>query len=484
MDAAFTAQWKQRPLDLDDERLSKEVVETGRPVVVADPADDPRTEKSSVEFFGDRSILVAPLARRGEVIGTLFMNHVRRAYRFTAEDVATAEAIAGQAAIAIDNARLYGFARRLADQLHRSFRHAGEAMATGADVGRHLELMVQLALETVGADGGSIELFEADLRSTYGVVTEGQPPSPAAHRARFELRGEGGPLGTLQLWSESAPFDDDERELLAAFAVHARSAIEHARLYASLQEERERAHAAERTQAEFSSMISHELRTPLALIRGYVATLLRPPAPLAPERSRRFGEGIDNAALRLQRLIDNLLSANRLESEMFDVSPIPLEVGALVRRVARSSAVLSGGRRIDLALPEQELWILGDPDQLAQVLENLVGNAMKYAPPDTAVHLAAEPVGSRVRIAVRDRGPGIPPGSLERVFEKFFRVGALGPGDAPGGAGLVPKGLGLGLYICRRIVEAHGGRIWAENAPDGGSVFIVELTARSSEGAA
>ncbi|HEU5318346.1 MAG TPA: GAF domain-containing protein, partial [Chloroflexota bacterium] len=94
MDATFTAAWKQRPLDLAEERLSKEVIETGRPVVVHDPAADPRTEKSSVEFFGDRSILVAPLARRGEVIGTLFMNHVRRAYRFTAEDVATAEAIA------------------------------------------------------------------------------------------------------------------------------------------------------------------------------------------------------------------------------------------------------------------------------------------------------------------------------------------------------------------------------------------------------
>jgi signal transduction histidine kinase len=431
-----------------------------------------------VHFFGDRSILVVPLERRGDVIGTLFMNHVRQPYRFTAEDVATAEAIAGQAAIAIDNARLYGFARRLADQLQRSFRHAGEALASGADVRRHLELMVQLAAETVGADGGSIELLESDRRGTYAVATVGAGPSAEAYRVVFDLRGEGGPLGTLELWSEGAPFESDERELLATFAVHARSAIEHARMYASLQEERERAQAAERTQAEFSSMISHELRTPLALIRGYVATLLRPPVPLPAEKSRRFIEGIDNAALRLQRLIDNLLSAGRLESDMFTVAPIPLEVRALVQRAVGASAFLVGDRPLDLALPDADLWVLGDPDQLSQVLENLIGNAIKYAPPETAVSIGAVTVEGRVRVSVKDHGPGIPEDALELVFEKFYRVGAAG-GDVYADRG--PTGLGLGLYICRRIVEAHGGRIWVENAAEGGSVFTLELAASGSE---
>ncbi len=478
MEPAFTAEWKLRPLALDDERLSRQVIETGAPVVVEDALADPRTDKSSVQFFGDRSILVVPLERRGDVIGTLFMNHVRRAYRFTAEDIATAEAIAGQAAIAIDNARLYGFARRLADQLQRSFRHAGEALASGADVRRHLELMVQLAVETVGADGGSIELLEADRRGTYAVARVGEPPSAEAFRVHFDLRGESGLLGTLELWSEGAPFEADERELLATFAVHARSAIEHARLYASLQAERERAHAAERTQAEFSSMISHELRTPLALIRGYVATLLRPPMPLPPEKSRRFVEGIDNAALRLQRLIDNLLSANRLESDMFTVNPAPLEVRSLVRRAVGASALLAGERQLEVSLPDLELWVLGDPDQLAQVLENLIGNAIKYAPPETAVSVAAQAVEGRVRVSVKDRGPGIPQEALERVFEKFYRVGAAG---ADGYADRGPTGLGLGLYICRRIIEAHGGRIWEENASEGGSVFTLELSASGSE---
>ncbi|HET7770801.1 MAG TPA: GAF domain-containing protein, partial [Chloroflexota bacterium] len=419
MDEPFTRDWKTRPLALEDERLSRDVIETGQPLAIEDAAADPRTDKRSVEFFGDRSILVVPLVRRGAVVGTLFMNHVRRAYRFTAEDVATAQAIAGQAAIAIDNAQLYGFASRLAVQLHRSFRHAGEALASGADLRRHLDLMVQLAVETVGADGGSLELLDEDGRSTYAVATVGDTaPLGEAYRERFELRGDmGGTLGVLELWSVSAPFEDAERELLHAFAGHARAAIEHARLYASLQAERERARAAERREAEFSSMVSHELRTPLALVRGYAATLLRPPSPLPQERARRFVEGIEAAALRLQRLIDNLLSVSRLEGEMFVLQPEPVEVGPLIRRAVSASALIAGERRqIDVELPPARLWLLGDPDQLAQVLENLVGNALKYSPPESTVAVSARMEGDCVRISVRDHGPGIPAAARERVF--------------------------------------------------------------------
>jgi signal transduction histidine kinase len=478
MDAEFTAAWKSRPLDLDDERLSREAIETGLPVAIEDAGADPRTDKGSVEFFGDQSILVVPLVRRSAVVGTLFMNHVLRRYRFSPEDIAAAQAIAGQAAIAIDNAQLHGFASRLAVQLHRSFQHAGEALASGADLGKHLDQMLQLAVETVGADGGSLELFEADRRSSYAVATVGEPPPPEARRERFDLRGDGVPLGVLELWSLGAPFDESERELLDAFAGHARSAIEHAQLYASLQAERERARAAEKREAEFSSMVSHELRTPLALVRGYATTLLRPPQALPPEKARRFLEGIDAAAMRLQRLIDNLLSVSRLEGDMFVLSPEPVEVGALVRRAVGASALIAG-RQIDVELPASPLWVLGDPDQLAQVIENLIGNAIKYAPSETAVVVSACAENGRVRVDVRDHGPGIPEDALERIFEKFFRLVSAPPGDEHAVSG--PRGLGLGLYICRRIVEAHGGRVWASNAPGGGSVFSVELTEAGSE---
>ena len=126
MDPAFTEEWKRHPLDLAAEPLSREVVETGRPVVVTDAAADPRTDKRSVAFFGDRSILVAPLVSRGRILGTLFLNHVRQQYLFTDADVATTAAIANQAAIAIDNAQLFHDTRRLA---------GGDAVRARQDVG-------------------------------------------------------------------------------------------------------------------------------------------------------------------------------------------------------------------------------------------------------------------------------------------------------------------------------------------------------------
>lgn len=483
MDPAFTEGWKRRPLNVSEERLSQEVIATRLPVVVHDPTNDPRTDKTSVEFFGDRSLLVAPLVRRGRVLGTLFINHVREHYLFTDEDVATVTAIANQAAIAIDNARLYSDMHRLATQLRRSFQLAGEALAAGRDVARHLELMVQLAVDTVDADGGVIRLLDEAGRSSYPAAVVGISEGADAYRVTFPLVIEGHPRGALELWRETSAFDEEERELLASFAGHARTAINHARLYASLEEERRRAQLAERTQADFSSMVSHELRTPLALIKGYVDTLLRPPVPLSPERIRRFIEGISSATDRLRRLIDNLLSSSRLETELFTVDPRPVEVHALVQRAVNAASVLAQGREIAIQAPSHELWVLGDVDQLTQVLENLIGNAVKYAPGDSPVVVAAVGMDHHVWLSVRDQGPGIPPDALDLIFQKFYRIGdSRAPSQKeaqrqpPAAA---PPGLGLGLYICRRLIEAHGGRIWAENVPSGGSAFFVELPARA-----
>ena len=136
--------------------------------------------------------------------------------------------------------------------------------------------------------------------------------------------------------------------------------------------------------------------------------------------------------------------------------------------------------------------MLGDPDQLTQVVDNLVGNALKYAPDGSPVRVRAGRRAGRVRIAVEDAGPGIPEAALELVFTKYYRVqrGAtrpdggqpVEPAEPPDGRGERRRphgtsgmGLGLGLYICRRIIEAHGGRIWAENLPQGGSAFHIEL---------
>ncbi len=481
MSAEFTAGWKTRPLALADEPLSREAVQLRRPVVVLDAEHDPRTDKASVSFFGDRSILVVPLVRLDRIQGTLFLNHVQRRYAFTTADVETTTAIASQAAIAIDNARLYRDTRQLVGQLWTSFRYAGEALASADNVQQTLQSMVQLAVETVGAAGGSISLLDETGRSTYLVASSGDLGQADSGAAEFPLATPERPLGVLALWRPQLPFTADERELLASFAGHARTAIEHARLYASLQEERERAHAAERAQAEFTSMISHELRTPLALIQGYVSTLLRPGMGLTEETAHRFLEGISQACERLRKLIDNLLSTTALEQGGFPTNPQTVDVSDLLGRASAEAAVIADSRRIDLSSPDGANLVLGDADQLHQVFLNLLHNASKYAPGETPIEASVTRADGRVVVSVRDHGPGIPDDALGHVFEKFYRVAA--PPDPPATGGDAgpsaprPSGMGLGLYICRRIVEAHGGRIWAENVPEGGAAFIVQLPA-------
>ncbi len=483
MDAAFTADWKTRPIWLHQEPLSREALASGVPVTVVDAAADPRTDKQSVAFFGDQSILVAPLSRRDRLLGTLFLNHVRDRYAFTPDDLETTGVIAGQAAIAIDNARLYGDTRRQAEQLRRSFRYAGEALAAGVDLQSTLRFMVQLAVESAGAGGGSLRLLDEDGRSTYVVVSTGDAPPDGAERQEFPLVSDGHLLGTLALWRFAPPFDPKERELLASFAGHARIAIEHARLYARLQEEQRRARQAERTQTDFVSMVSHELRTPLALVKAYAATLLQEGLPIPEERRHRFLEGIATATDRLQGLIDNLLSATSLDAGLFISQPAPLEVGALLREALGEVAFLAEERRLDLEAGPEPLWVLGDRQQLRQVVENLITNAVKYTPPDSPLAVLATGTERIVRISVADSGPGIPPAALELIFEKFYRVPVGDPVESGSSDGARPPeattgrpgGLGLGLYICRRIVEAHGGRIWAENPPEGGAAFRVEL---------
>jgi signal transduction histidine kinase len=453
--------------------------------VVLDALADPRTDKGSVEFFGDRSILVAPLTRRGRTLGTLFLNHVGHYYTFSDEDVATTMAIASQAAVAIDNARLFGDARRRGALLSRSFRFAAEALTSGIESEHTLRNMIQLAVETVDADGGSISLLDETGRGAYVVATAGEPaPAAGNSAAEFALRVNRSRVGMLRLWRRSPPFDGEERELMESFAGHVQTALEHQRLNAGLQEERQRAQQAERTKADFVSMVSHELRTPLALIKGYVSTLLRPSLGLSPAMQTRFLEGIDTAADRLRRLIDNLLSAGAVEASVFLYQPRPLAVETLLRDAVAEVAMLAEGREIRVHTESEDLRVLGDPDQLTQVFENLIGNALKYAPGRSPVCLRAARHDGNVRVSVEDSGPGIPTDALDLIFEKFYRVSKPAPSPPSmetqaeaARDGRRPSGLGLGLYISRRIVEAHGGRIWAANLPGGGAAFHIELPA-------
>jgi signal transduction histidine kinase len=583
----YSRRWKLKPLRVTDELLSREAIETRRVVVVDDARNDPRTDKGMVAFFGDRSILVAPLvatSTSGErILGTLFANHVRTLQRFSQRDVDVMASIASQVAISLENARLTGVTRRLASQLQHSFQVAGDTLAVAtsedADLRTTLQRLLDLAVDVIDADGGRLDVRD-DLargsrviaRSTRSVgdfaasdqggdSTSTANPWPArgdpspdevdgyesvpipglAERGprnrihaggdspKFRRRtpvpkqdagddvvqvgGLGGdptldggtalPLGAIVTWRREIPFGITARALLASIASYAGVAIEQRRLVRGVSDERARREDAERTRAEFLSMVTHELRTPLALIKGYISTLRRPEIDLPDATVRRFHAGIDDATDRLTRLVDNLLTVSALEAGQFVARKHDIEITSLVRRSAAEIALLDPRRPIHVSIDgnDQSIWVTGDPDLLAQVVENLVANAQKYSRAGQPVRVSVEPRPGWVRITVTDTGPGIPPEALERIFDKFFRVtvdeaSLHGDNERLGSAETVgpavpgvsdspsPPGLGLGLFICRQVVAAHSGRIWAENivpgdahvgTPPTGTRFSVDL---------
>jgi len=214
-------------------------------------------------------------------------------------------------------------------------------------------------------------------------------------------------------------------------------------------------------QREFVSDASHELRTPLTAIRGQLEVLSRERQPSA-QRIEEVEEHTMREIARMQRLIDDLLMLARLD-EGLRPAPADVPVDALLEELAATSA---DDRELDFAgAPHGTLR--GDPDQLAQVVRNLLRNAVDHTAPDGRVRLGAASVGDGLRVFVDDDGVGIPEAEQARVFDRFHRLEAAR--DRRSG------GSGLGLAIAKSIVEAHGGRIWAETSPLGGARIAFEL---------
>ncbi|HEX9795849.1 MAG TPA: ATP-binding protein [Anaerolineales bacterium] len=268
-------------------------------------------------------------------------------------------------------------------------------------------------------------------------------------------------VGGLVFGRFGGPAYPPEHIRLAEFvAWHVGQLLENrrmARRIASLEAQRELA----RMQEEFISTISHELRTPLGFIKGYTTTLLRDDASWDPNTRSEFLQIIDDEADRLRELIDNLLDSSRLESGSLGMTREPTLVSSLIRdSMSRANSIypnLQLKPEFDDNLPSVQL----DSTRIAQVLDNLISNASKYAP-EAPVAVRAKIVDSQLQIEVEDQGPGIAPDHMAHLFERFYRV--------PDSSRSV-RGTGLGLYICRKIVEAHDGDIGVDSVPGRGTRF-------------
>jgi two-component system phosphate regulon sensor histidine kinase PhoR len=224
---------------------------------------------------------------------------------------------------------------------------------------------------------------------------------------------------------------------------------------------------ADQVRRDFVANVSHELRTPLTAIRGYLEAIGDGPAP---DDARQFLEIISRHALRMERLVLDLLRLARLDAGQETIERAECHPAALVQAVAHDmqDQIAQRRQRVEAAI-DPSLTTSGDPAKLHDVLRNLLENASNYSPEGGVIDVGASRTDGWIEIVVADRGPGIPEADLPRIFERFYRVDRSRSRD--------PGGTGLGLSIVRHLVELHGGRVTAANRPGGGAVFTVRLPA-------
>lgn len=237
----------------------------------------------------------------------------------------------------------------------------------------------------------------------------------------------------------------------------------------------ERLKELDRLKSDFVSNVSHELRTPLTAIKGAVDLVLREVAGPLTEKQIHYLTRVRSNTQHLAGLINDLLDLSKIESGKVEVKSSCVSMGGLLHEVVETLRPLAAEKAIVLeaTTPEPSIMVWADRDKINQVLMNLIGNAIKFTPAPGTVTISASRNGNeRVQVSVSDTGPGVLPEEKEKIFDKFYQVAEVD--------GVKPKGTGLGLAICKALVELHGGTIWVEPVPSGGSTFYFTLPAAIS----
>jgi PAS domain S-box-containing protein len=402
-----------------------------------------------------QQVVALPMAIGQELIGVLY---VFRAYgaRFTANDRQILASFADQAAIAVQNAQLY---ERISQEKYRldailEYSADGVLILNAAHrivvFNRALtRLTGWSAAEALGRHHDEVIRW-ARLETGFDLndAVAGGWPLPSARPLYVEGDLRRRPGGNVSVGITYAPLFDREGRLV--------NIIANVRDITRFRE-------ADEIKSTFISVISHELKTPVALIKGYADTLLRKDACWDAETTNESLTVILEEADRLNQLIDNLLDASRLQAGALPLETDQVALDALAERVASHFRTQTHVHEIAVRFPPDFPVAEGDPGRLEQVLNNLVSNAIKYSPEGGTIEISGRAQPDEVVITVSDEGTGVPLEEQPLIFERFFR-GARERNQRTPGAG-------LGLYLSKAIVEAHGGRIWVANNPEGGAAF-------------
>ena len=417
-----------------------------------------------------------PMHHRGAHVGLFFLAAKEGGGEFTSEDEEILVLFASQAAAAIANARTHRDERRARADL--------EALVETSPVG-----VVVFDART----GSPKSLNREARRIVEGLRTPGSPVEELLDVATF--RRADGPaiaLGEFPLAQQLSSVETVRAEEIVLSVPDGRSVttlinvtpipaadglIES--VVVTMQDLAPLADL-ERLRTEFLGMVSHELRAPLTSIKGSAATVLNASQVLDPAEMLQFFRIIDEQANHMRGLISDLLDAGRIETGTLSVAPEPAEVPGLVDQ-ARSTFLSGGGRHVvRIDLPPDLPRVMADRQRVVQIFNNLFSNAARHSPESSPIRVDAARDGVHVAISVADEGQGVPPEQLPHLFRKH--AGAAGAGREPGAGGY-----GLGLAICRGLVEAHGGRIWAASGGAGHGTrftFTLPVAEEAGDGAA
>jgi signal transduction histidine kinase/transcriptional regulator with GAF, ATPase, and Fis domain len=401
-----------------------------------------------VDELGLHSSICVPLTARNRTLGALSLVAAKTHPAYTQADLELATELAHRTAVAVDNARLYCEAERGAN--------AAQALAYVADGVVLLDRerrVLHWNPAAAGITGVAVEDALGrpicDVLASWDAVISHVPlvaPGGAARRVTVPLG-----LAGRERWVAVSGVDFGQGTVYAL---------------RDMTEE----HTLEKTRSDFVATASHELRTPLAAVYGAVRTLRRRDVELSEDDRTQFLEMIEAEATRLATIVDQILLTSQLDAGAVDVEAAECDPAEIAAGVVESAAT-HVPEDISLAVSaDGSPRIVGDENKLRQVLANLVDNAVKYSPDGGRVEIRLSRDNGRCRIAVADEGLGIPADELDRIFEKFYR---LDPEQTHG-----VGGSGLGLYICRELVERMSGTLTVASEPGRGSTFTVELPVR------
>jgi len=404
-----------------------------------------------------------PLLFEDELLGIIYL--FRSEHAFTPLDSQFLQGFTDQAAIAVRNARLYQQLETERSRLATLIENSANGIMI-LDAARNVLIINQaltsmldvtpghvigqscssvLALDNVEGDNLCDEDVPIELLTTEGLRCEG------------DLHRPGGARVTVAV-TYTPLYDEEER--LVNIIVNV--------------DDITRFREEEEIKSTFTSIISHELKTPVALIKGYAQTLARPDATWDADTARQSLQIIEEEADRLEALINNLLDVSRIQASGLRLDYADVNLHGLAAKVADAYRTQTDQHQIELDFPPDLPTVWGDEERLRQVLTNLLSNAIKYSPEGGVIRIGGwtdtvpnSADNRRLVLYVADEGIGIPQSELPHIFERFYRVDNTLRRDT--------AGAGLGLFLCKAIVEAHNGEIWVRAEPSKGTTFFVAL---------